>query len=111
MANSILRYIKKNSMGAVLRENLCAVIVGILPRFYGVDYFRSFLFKCAGIRVGSRVCIRKGFELYPYGSYKRLCIGSSTFINSGVRIGLQGQVTIGAGFMIWNMLQELAERH
>lgn len=83
-------------MFGLLREFLFSNMDSLLPRGPGVQLARAFLFKMAGVKVGRRVKIKKGFILEPFGFSKNLTIGEGTFINTNCRVACRSEVSLGS---------------
>ncbi|MBM4181919.1 MAG: acyltransferase [Betaproteobacteria bacterium] len=78
-----------------MREWLFLALANGLPRLAVSDRVRWILYRMAGMRILGRCTIYGPLTIRPLGGARNITIGAKTFLNTEIRFGSRGAVTIG----------------
>ncbi len=78
-----------------MKESFFICLSNLLPRLPFFDRIRYRVLKLAGVNCAKSCKIWGPITVRPIGGAKNVTIGSSTFINTNVRVGVPGKVDIG----------------
>ncbi|KAB2890439.1 MAG: acyltransferase [Desulfobulbaceae bacterium] len=83
-----------------MKESFFLTLANLFPYSRTLDNYRCFLLKMAGVGVGGDCIVWGGLRVRPHGGAKNITIGSNVFINTDVRFGAAGKVTIGDDVLV-----------